>query len=161
MKMAEESDRKVVAVDRVTRAKELFLSGYNCAQAVFAAFADRYGISEELALRLAASFGGGLGRLRETCGAVSGMALVCGLETGCTDAADRMGKKRNYDEMRALAAEFQKVYGTICCREILEKRKVEAEAGGIPEERTEEYYRARPCVYTVMTAAGILQEAYL
>lgn len=146
--------------DRVTRAKELFMSGYNCSQAVFCAFADRYGLSEEMALRLSASFGGGLGRLRETCGAVSGMALVCGLETGCTVAGDRAGKAHNYEEVRELAAKFREVYGTICCRELLEKRKAAAEVGGIPEERTEEYYKKRPCVHTVMTAARILQERY-
>ena len=91
---------------RVSRAVELFKMGYNCAQSVTAAFADEYGYTEEQALKMSASFGGGIGRMRETCGAACGMFILAGLETGCADASDREGKAANYAFVQQLAEEF-------------------------------------------------------
>lgn len=93
--------------DRIQKAVELFRSGYNCSQSVVAAFADMYGFTQEQALRMSASFGGGIGRMRETCGAACGMFLLAGLETGATEAADREGKAANYAVVQELAAELK------------------------------------------------------
>lgn len=93
--------------ERIEKAVELFKSGYNCSQSVVAAFADMYGFSQEQALRIASSFGGGIGRMRETCGAACGMFILAGLETGSVDAKDREGKSRNYRIVQELAAEFK------------------------------------------------------
>ncbi len=143
---------------RVEKAGELFKQGYNCSQSVFLAFADKYGIDEDMALKLACSFGGGISRLREVCGAVSGMALVCGLETGNTDPGNQEGKKENYSKMRELAARFEEENGSIICRQLLgiEKREESAE----PSLRTAEYYKKRPCRELVMCAAGILADEF-
>ena len=87
---------------RVEKAERLFKEGYNCSQSVFAAYCDLYGIEEEMALKLSASFGGGMGRMREVCGAVSGMFLIAGIETGATEGKDSEGKKHNYDTVQFL-----------------------------------------------------------
>ena len=146
-------------MDRVEKAKELFLAGYNCSQAVFAAFADQYGIDETTALKLSASFGGGVGRMREVCGAVSGMMLVCGLETGCVVAEDQKGKGANYEAARKLMDQFREENGSIICRELLALRAEEIK-GGQPEARTENYYHNRPCLKMVMDAAMILEKEF-
>ena len=104
--------------DRIQKAVELFKSGYNCSQSVVAAFADMYGFTQEQALRMGASFGGGIGRMRETCGAACGMFLVAGLETGATEATDREGKAANYAVVQELAAEFKKRNGSLICGEL-------------------------------------------
>ena len=98
---------------RADRAEENFRKGFNCCQSVFLAFADQYGIDEKTALKLSCSFGGGLGRLRQVCGAVSGMALVCGLECGNTDPENQNAKTENYSRMRKLAAAFIFLGGNI------------------------------------------------
>lgn len=143
-------------MDRQERAKEYFMSGYNCAQSVFAAFADIYGIEEETALKISCSFGAGMGRMREVCGAVSGMFLVAGLECGNTDPKDQAQKTANYETVRMLADRFKEKNKTIICRELLGIRAAEKSAA--PSERTDTYYKTRPCVRTVMDAAGILEE---
>ena len=142
------------------KAVQFFKEGYNCAQAVFAAFADRYGIEPELALRLSASFGAGMGRMREVCGTVSGMMLVSGLETGAVDGSDREGKAANYAEAQALADVFRKENGSIICRELLGLEPKSGQTSPVPEERTEKYYKKRPCVELVRCAAEILEERY-
>ena len=111
--------------DRIQKAVELFKSGYNCSQSVVAAFADMYGFTQEQALRMGASFGGGIGRMRETCGAACGMFLVAGLETGATEATDREGKAANYAVVQELAAEFKKRNGSLICGELLGLKKKE------------------------------------
>ena len=143
------------------KAVQLFKEGYNCAQAVFAAFSDKYGIDRELALRLAASFGGGMGRMREVCGTVSGMMLVAGLETGSADGSDREGKAANYAEAQALANRFREENGSIICRELLGLDRQSGQMSHVPEERTEKYYKKRPCVELVRCAAEILEEQYV
>lgn len=143
------------------KAEQLFKEGYNCSQSVFAAFSDRYGIDRELALKLSASFGAGMGRMREVCGAVSGMMMVVGLETGATVGADQEGKKHNYDIVQALAAKFREQNGSIICREILgldQGEKKPDVTNTTPEARNEEYYKKRPCLHKVGDAAEILEE---
>ena len=124
--------------DRIQKAVELFKSGYNCSQSVVAAFADMYGFTQEQALRMGASFGGGIGRMRETCGAACGMFLVAGLETGATEATDREGKAANYAVVQELAAEFKKRNGSLICGELLGLKKKDP-VSTIPEERTAQY----------------------
>ncbi len=150
-----------VKKDRASRAGELFFEGYNCAQSVFCAFDDVTGFDRDLSARLASSFGGGLGRLREVCGAVSGAAMVLGAARGYADPEDRNAKKEHYERVRAFAEKFRESEGSIICRELLAGSGNAAEAagaGGDPRERTAEYYRDRPCPGLVMRAARILEE---
>ena len=109
--------------DRVEKAVELFKSGYNCSQSVVAAFADMYGFTQEQALRMSASFGGGIGRMRQTCGAACGMFLLAGLEKGAVDGKDREGKAANYALVQQLAEEFRKRNGSMICAELLGLKK--------------------------------------
>ena len=139
---------------RITRAVELFKMGYNCAQAVTAAFADEYGYTEEQALKMSASFGGGIGRMRETCGAACGMFILAGLETGSTDADDRQGKADNYALVQRLAQEFNRENGSLICAELLGLRERKPQVA-TPDERTPAYYAKRPCAKMVETAARI------
>ena len=142
---------------RVLRASELFLSGYNCSQAVFGALADIYDISDEQAVRLSASFGGGVGRLREMCGACSAMALLEGLQSGATKAEDSAGKQANYSNVQSLIQRFKEQNGSYLCRELLQLRK-DAPTPPTPDERTAEYYRQRPCLRMVESAVRIYCE---
>lgn len=143
--------------DRVQKAVELFMSGYNCSQSVVAAFADMYGFTQEQALRMSASFGGGIGRMRLTCGAACGMFLVAGLETGATEATNRAGKAANYAVVQELAAEFKKRTGSLICSELLGLKKKEP-ITFVPEERNAQYYSKRPCARMVAEAAKIWVE---
>lgn len=143
--------------ERIERAVSLFKSGYNCSQSVVAAFADLYGFTDEQALRMAASFGGGIGRMRETCGAACGMFLLAGLHTGSTDPKDREGKAANYALVQRLAAEFKRRNGSLCCAELL-GLKPSAPTPPTPEARTEQYYAKRPCAKMVEEAARIWAE---
>jgi len=140
--------------DRIKRAVEFFKSGYNCSQSVVAAFADLYGFTEEQAFRMAASFGGGIGRMRQTCGAACGMFLLAGLEMGAVRGDDREGKGRNYAVVQQLAEEFRQENGSLICAELLGLDK-NGKRPPMPEARTEEYYRKRPCSMMVETAARI------
>lgn len=143
--------------DRIQKACELFKSGYNCSQSVVAAFADKYGFTQEQAFRIAASFGGGIGRMRETCGAACGMFILAGLETGAVEAVDRDGKAANYAVVQELASEFKRRNGSLCCGELLGLKK-QVPISTIPEERTNQYYSKRPCVKMVEEAAKIWVE---
>ena len=142
--------------DRIVKAVEYFKSGYNCSQSIVAAFADMYGFTEEQALRMSASFGGGIGRMRLTCGAACGLFMLAGLEKGATDGKDREGKAANYALVQQLAEEFKERNGSITCAELLGLRKPEGSA--VPEARTEQYYAKRPCVKMVEEAAKIWVE---
>jgi C_GCAxxG_C_C family probable redox protein len=142
---------------RVERAKELFHQGFNCSQSVFAACADLYGIEdEELALRLSASFGGGIGRMRQTCGAACGMFLLAGLENGSATAHDAEGKQQNYALVQNLAAKFKDENGSLICAELLGIAPKPQDP--TPEARTEAYYQKRPCVDMVASAVRIFLE---
>lgn len=140
------------------RAKELFLSGYNCAQAVFAAFAPELGLTEKTALRLASSFGGGIAGMRETCGAVSGMLMAAGVLYGYDSADAGEEKKNHYARCRALAEEFAEKNGSTVCRDLL---GLQAAAAPPATERTQQYYAERPCARLVASAAAILDEYIL
>ena len=135
-------------------AKELFLAGYNCSQAVFCAFAPDFGIERGLAARMSAGFGGGTGRLRLTCGAVSGAVMVLGLALGYDpENCEKDAKANHYEKIRALTAALEKRNGSIICRELLAAKGLDASAGGAPEERNEGYYARRPCPEYVRIAA--------
>ena len=144
--------------DHGQRANELFLAGYNCAQAVFCAFSDVTGYDVPTSARMSSSFGGGLGRLRETCGTVSAAALVLGIVKGYDAPGDYEAKKRHYELVREFACRFTEKNGTIICRELLTRAGLPAETGGTPEPRSEEFYRKRPCPALVCDAARILDE---
>jgi len=137
-------------------AKALFRNGANCAQAVVGAYAEECGLEFDQAMRLASSFGAGMGRLREVCGAVSGMLMVIGLKEGYCDLKCKASKDQHYARVQALAAEFKGKTGSLICRELLGLSK-EADAP-VSEERTEEYYRKRPCADLVGLAAQLVEE---
>lgn len=146
-------------MNRADKAEELFRSGYNCGQSVFAAFADVVGMTETEAAKIASPFGAGFGKLREVCGAVSGMTLVAGYLGGYDDPADAEGKKALYALIQKMAGEFEERHGSIICRELLGLAKGEDLAE--PAVRTEEYYQSRPCVAACRTAAEIAEKYLL
>ena len=143
--------------ERIDKAVDFFKQGYNCSQSVVAAFADIYGIDKDMAVRIAASFGGGIGRMRQTCGAACGMFLLVGLETGCTDPSDREGKGANYAVVQQLAEKFKVENGSMICGELL-GLKLKSPTPSEPESRTAEYYKKRPCAKMVEAAARIFVE---
>ena len=137
------------------RARELFLEGCNCAQAVFLAFAEDK-LDRETALKIASGFGGGMAGMRDVCGAVSGMFMAYGLLCGPADPTDRAAKTNNYAALRQLAGEFEARNGSIICRQLLgldPNFKPQP-----PEPRTDSYYKKRPCPEMVYCAADILEE---
>jgi len=137
-------------------AEQLFREGCNCSQAVLLAFSDVTGLERDTAARLASSFGGGLGRMREVCGAVSGAAMVLGLVKGYADPTDADAKKAHYHLVQEFARRFREQNGSIICRELLSGTAVRQ--GRDPEERTNAYYQKRPCPALVRQAAEILDE---
>jgi C_GCAxxG_C_C family probable redox protein len=146
--------------DRVQKARENFLKGYNCAQSVFVAFADVMGVTEEEAARFSSPFGAGFGRLREVCGTVSAMTMVLGYLEGNADPNDQEGKTRIYTRERELVELFLKEQKSIVCREILGLEKGQEEPPA-PSIRTLEYYESRPCLGCVETAARIIEQEIL
>ena len=150
---------------RTEQAVALFMEGFNCSQSVFAAYADLFGMEKETALRVSASFGGGIGRMREVCGAANGMFLAAGMLTGSVEGKDQNAKKNNYEVVQRLAAEFKKENGgTYICRELLGLGKDGsriAMGDTTPEARTEEYYKKRPCLRTIEGAAALLERMLL
>lgn len=136
------------------QAAELFLKGYNCSQAVAMAYCDLTGLSPELTARMTSSFGGGMGRLREVCGAVSGMFFVAGILYGYASPEDDAQKKAHYGRIQALAAQFREEAGSIICREILKSPPSDPN----PTPRTAEFYRQRPCTRLVMLACQLLDQ---
>ena len=141
------------------RAEELFRQGYNCSQTVFATFADVLGLTVEEATKQASPFGAGFGKLREVCGAVSGMTMVAGHLKGYSDPTDSEGKKALYHLIQDMCAEFEKRMGSIICRDLLNIKPGE----DLPEPaiRTEEYYQSRPCIKACRVAAEIAEEYLL
>lgn len=140
------------------KALQAFSDGANCAQAILLAFRDDLGMDEKTAARLASSFGGGIGRLREVCGAVSGMMMVYGLLKGYDDIKDPTVKKAHYANVQALAASFREENGSIICRELLSLPKNE-QSDPTPTPRDAKFYHSRPCAAFVASAARILDEA--
>ena len=143
-------------IDHAELARQLFLQGYNCSQAVVCAFCDVTGLEMDAAARMASSFGGGLSRLREVCGTVSGAALVLGIVKGYSDPRDYAAKKAHYALVQEFARRFREQNGSIICRDLL--RGVDVTGGSVPEERTEEYYKKRPCPELAYRAARILED---
>ena len=140
--------------EHAEKACKLFTEGRNCAQAVFTAFCDVTGFDQETALLISSSFGGGMGRMREVCGACSSMFMVAGLLYGYTSANDIEEKAAHYRRIQELAGQFKDVHETIICIDLLKGLKVNKDP--VPELRTEAYYKARPCIRFVKTAAEIL-----
>lgn len=144
---------------RKNTAINYFKQGYNCSQAVIAAYSDIIDIPFEKAIMIGASFGGGMGRLREVCGAVSGMFTVVGLVKGYTSPTDNDAKKAHYELIQALAGSFTKENGSIICRELLNLQTNQPDSPK-PEARTTEYYKKRPCAELVGDAAEILAQYF-
>lgn len=139
------------------KARDYFLQGFNCSQSVFCAFADRFGIDEETAKKVAAGLGGGVGRMREVCGAVSASAMVLGSICAATEGSDEDSKKKNYELVREFSERFTEMHSSVVCRDLL-KMDVKMENTAKPDDRTAEYYRKRPCLKVVEDAAEILEE---
>ena len=141
---------------RVEKAVENFMVGYGCCQSVVAAFADLYGLDETLAKKIAAGFGGGVGRLRMMCGAVSGIVMLVGLDCGQTEGSDREGKSACYKVVQDLLAKSEAENGSLICAEILGlKGHAKAPCSYVASPRTAEYYKQRPCAAKVESAARI------
>lgn len=138
------------------KAMDLFKQGYNCSQSVFLAFSDMYDMDEKMAAQISSSFGGGMGRLREVCGAVSGMFMVAGVLFGYDAPEDAQAKKEHYARIQKLAGEFTEENGSIVCRELL--GNMAGEKSPVPEQRTAEYYKKRPCVQLVGIAAALMEK---
>lgn len=141
-------------MDHGIYAAELFLKGYNCAQAVAVAYCDITGLAPEFSAKMASSFGGGMGRMREVCGAVSGMLMVAGLLYGYDGPDDGETKMAHYTLVQELAGKFREQAGSIICREILKNPPSDPK----PTPRTEEFYKQRPCARLVVLACEILDE---
>ena len=142
-------------MDHSQKAYELFMQGYNCSQSVFAAFCDVTGIDTETALKISSSFGGGIGRLREVCGAMSGMLMAAGCLYGYTVAGDYEVKSEHYRLVQSLAYKFKEGAGSMICRELLG-----LDGASEPEspKRTDEFYNTRPCAKVIRLAAKILDD---
>ena len=141
-------------MDHGIKAAELFLGGYNCAQSVVVAFSDLTGLDKDFSAKFASSFGGGMGRMREVCGAVSGMLMVAGLLYGYDTPGDDVSKKEHYARVLYLAGRFRVEVGSIVCREILKNPPSDPN----PSPRTAEYYAQRPCARMVLLAGQILDD---
>ena len=139
---------------RKEQAMEYFKEGYNCAQSVFLAFCDLTGFDKITALHISAPFGGGFGRQREVCGAVSGMCMALGVLYGYDDATDTCAKAAHYKAVQDICAEFRNRVGSIICRELLKEDG--KDTAHTPSDRTETYYKKRPCAELVGEAADIL-----
>ncbi len=156
--MYSKENTKVIVLENsvyAQKAMSLFKEGYNCSQSVFLAFEDRYNIDRKTALCLSSSFGGGMGRLREVCGAVSGMFMAAGVLYGYDDPKDMEAKTEHYARIQELARRFEEVNGSIVCRTLLGLN--EGKDSHVPEKRTDEYYRKRPCGQLVGIAAMIME----
>lgn len=139
------------------KAGQLFLEGHNCAQSVFTAFCHRFDLDETTAKKISAGLGGGVGRMREVCGAVSGAAMVIGSLCAATEGGDSQNKQRNYELVQLFAERFKQRNQSVICRELLslgEQIKLSPQ----PESRTAKYYKNRPCLKLVEDAAEILSE---
>ena len=145
-----------MSLSRSERARELFEQGANCAQAVAGAFADVVGMKEEELFKLASGFGGGVGRMREVCGAVSGMVLIMNMLYGNDDISDKNAKDAHYARVQSVIKKFEAETSSIICRTLL-KLAEDADTPPVSEARTKEYYQKRPCAALVELAAQILE----
>ncbi len=147
---------EMLLLNKADKAESLFRTGYNCSQSVYVAFAEELGITVEEAAKKASPFGAGFGKLREVCGAVTGMVMVIGDLYGYDDPKDAEGKKKLYALVQKLCASFEESEGSLICRELLGLEK--GEDLEEPAVRTEAYYQSRPCVKACRKAAEILEE---
>ena len=140
--------------EKAAAAKALFMEGYNCSQAVVGAWAEDIGLDSETAYKIASGFGGGIGRMREVCGAFTGAVMVLGLKFGNTIGSDRAAKGKDYERVQLFAKRFKEELGsdTIICRELL---GLSGPSDPDPAKRTKEYYQKRPCPETVAIASGL------
>ena len=145
-----------MSLSRSERARELFEQGANCAQAVAGAFADVVGMKEEEIFKLASGFGGGVGRMREVCGAVSGMVLIMNMLYGNDDISDKSAKDAHYARVQSVIKKFEAETSSIICRTLLQLAE-DADTPPVSEARTKEYYQKRPCAALVELAAQILE----
>ena len=143
--------------ERVEKAVELFKSGFNCSQSVFAAYADLFGMDTDTALKVSAGLGGGVGRSREVCGAVSAAAMLVGMKYGATDGEDFEAKQRTYAVVQQVIAEFKQTNPSIVCRELLNLPE-NTVSDPKPEARTEGYYKKRPCAELVADSARAVEK---
>lgn len=134
---------------------ELFKNGLNCSQAVLVSFAEELNLDKETAIKIASSFGGGMGRLREVCGAFSGLLMAAGLKFGPSDPKDIQAKTAHYALVQHLAAKFREENGSIICRELLGLTGPQTPK---PDARTPEYYKKRPCPEMIACAARLMEE---
>lgn len=141
------------------KAVKNFKTGYNCAQSVFLAFSEELGFDKDTALKISSSFGGGMGRLREVCGAVSAMFAIAGLEKGYVSPNDDNAKAKHYALIQELAEKFKSEFGTIICRDLLELP--DDSDSPIPSKRTKEYYQTRPCEDFIRHASEIVEQYLL
>ena len=139
------------------KAVELFEKGYNCAQSVFCAYCEKVGIDFETGLKLSSSFGGGMGRMREVCGAVTAMFLLLGLKKGYTSFDDDILKEKHYEKVQSLAKKFKDEFGSIICRELLNLEKDE-NSSPKPTKRTEDFYKNRPCESFIKFTSKLIEE---
>ena len=150
--------------ERVEKAKRLFKEGgYNCCQAVVLAYNDIFGLDEATAASISSGFGGGIGRMREVCGSVSGMVMLAGLLSPASDPSDKTGRTRNYALVQEVATEFRSINGSIICKELLGlvpmgSGRSTAQESPEPSDRTEDYYKKRPCEELVGISARIIGE---
>lgn len=152
-------ENQICMEDRIQKAVALFKEGYNCSQSVVGAFADLYGFDQTTAMRFAASFGGGIGRMRMTCGAACGLFTLVGLEKSAAHGADHETKSANYKDVQYLAKRFKEENGSLICAELLGLNK-DTVITPNAEVRTESYYKKRPCSMMVETAARLFAEYY-
>ncbi|MBR3711483.1 MAG: C_GCAxxG_C_C family protein [Bacteroidales bacterium] len=141
---------------RAEQAVTYFKSGYNCAQAVYMAYADLFGMDSKTAAVIAAPMGAGIGRMREVCGTVSGAALIAGLAIPCDNPTDMAAKTRCYALVQQVADRFSEANGSIICRELLGIAPIKESP--TPSPRTEAYYKKRPCVELVRMSATFIGE---
>jgi len=147
----------VFSMKKSEKAGQLFACGYNCAQSVVCAFAEELGLDMDFAAKMASGFGGGMGRMREVCGAVSGAVSVLSFLYGYTEAEDIEGKKELYKKIQDFCSKFKEENGSIVCKELL---GVDFDGNPVPDKRNGEYYKKRPCRELVESAARILEEYY-
>lgn len=153
--------------ERVAKAKRLFKEGgYNCCQAVVLAYNDLFDLDDSTAASISSGFGGGFGRLREVCGSVSGMTMLAGLLSPAADPSDKIERTKNYALVQEVANEFKNINGSIVCKELLGlvpmgSGKCSVQESPEPSERTEDYYKKRPCEELVTISARIIGERIL
>lgn len=138
------------------KAENLFTKGYNCAQSIFCAHCEKVGIDVDTGLKLASSFGGGMGRLREVCGALTGLFMLVGLKHGYTSFSDDIAKEKHYAKIQKLAQSFEKEFGSLLCRDLLNLK--DEHSLPIPEQRTKKYYKERPCLKFINFCSDLAQK---